>query len=61
MRKTILVQERASGQKGYIHYDSDEDLGGPELQVMLLDKKGGETGEHLMCAPKDLIAIGHRP
>ena len=58
-RRALLVQTRTR-QKGYVYYDENVDLNAEKLQVRLVDDKMNETGDNLLCSPKNLTAIGHK-
>jgi len=59
MRKALIVQTQ-TGRKGYVYYDTNEDLNAEKLQVKIIDEQFKETGENLLCAPANLTAIGYK-
>ena len=60
MRKALLVQTRATGQKGYVYHDENNDPNAEKVQVRLIDQKFRETGENVLCSLKNLITIGYK-
>lgn len=58
-RKALIVKTQ-SGKKGYVYYDTNNDLNAEKIQVKIIDEKFKETGENLLCSPAKLTAIGYK-